>query len=166
MKNKRKIIIILFLFGIGLIIFGLFSYHQNTSLNKNRNGSSHEETYYDIEEDSLVKDKKYTPITNFSNKNQSLEELNILNFTCVQNEENMILNFDLENLLDKDISNEILKINFYQEDKLLDTFEYEIEELKSHDMISVNINYSGENIEDINQYEFEIFGFKTKVNSN
>ena len=33
-------------------------------------------------------------------------------------------------------------------------------------MISVNINYSGDNIEDINQYEFEIFGFKTKVNSN
>lgn len=159
-KGKIIILIAVFILGVSLVSYGLYSY-QNM-VNKEKKYDTQKENEPSTQEVS-EEDLKYTPITHYSSSKNSLRELCISSFLIKKEEDDIIvLQIELINRLNDVVKDKILKINFYQEDNLVNTFEYKLDELEVEDTVSVETGIQIEN-HTITKYEFEIESFKTTV---
>lgn len=134
MKNKKKLIIssIISIIGISILVLGLTT--PNTRNNKlNTNNENH---------------KLNDPTIKF--------DVMITNFTIKRKEKNSLsLSFFINNNNEKEIENTKLYIKFYDKSTLLNTFEYEINNLEINNTIFVESNIDFE-FENITKYIFKI----------
>lgn len=143
-KNKKvlfSLIIGFIILIIGIIlIFNNIKNDNNEDLKNNNNTLNQENT-------DLVK------IGNF----------NISNFEVVKNTSNKVgMVFKLTNSGKTDIVNENLDINMYENNKILYTYGYVIEDLKVNEYIYIQANASF-NYKEIDKFEFVIGDTKVSV---
>lgn len=156
--KKKIIIIILIIIGLIFIVFGIINYQKNKSL---LNDNSIDNLILDTKE-NIINDT--TLITNYSTDNG--KEIVLKTFevrTFKQNYVSMVM--ELTNNTSNDINDKLFKINFYQNETFLGTYDYNINNLKSSSTIvfetELPVNYK-----DITKYEIEIDGFKTEIKAN
>lgn len=168
MKKKIIIVLIIFILGVAFVSYGLVNYRNTMKNNKeeevNDNTSSQEKSDYTNNEDSNEEQVKCTSITNYTNKKDYNKELCVVDFITNKEEDVVSLKFNIINNTDNIIKNKQLKINFYNENELFDTFEYTIEELEQYDEIGIETEVIVEKL--VTKYEFEIDNFKTNIKPN
>lgn len=166
MKKKKIIItIILLILGIGLMSYGIYSYLHSMNNKKEEevtNNTSSQENYDSTNNDDLNETKiEHIPITNNSNSKDYNKELCVFNFIKEKKEDILSLNFNIINNTENLIINKELKINLYNENELVNSFEYIIEELDTNDEIGVETDIELE--KQVTRYEFEVDNYKTEV---
>ena len=164
MKKNIKIILIILLLIIGiiLILYGIYNYlgnqeqSSNNSLNIEENDANQEQ-YISEEKTSL-------PITNYSA--DLLHELEIDNFYVNKSDSNkLIIKYDLINNTENVISNKQLEINFYNQEDLIYTYVYQINELEINDAITIESELDIE-YQDITKNEVVVDQYKTEIKLN
>ena len=147
-KNKRNIVIILLIIGIIGIGLGLSFVlssdkpkQPNNNINNNGNGSASN-----------------------NNNTEKIGSFSVSNLEVDLTEVNVVkMFFKLENTSSKDISNKPLDVNFYDnDDKLIFTYSYLIESLKSKENIYVQGTPTFP-YQNIKKYEFVIDNNKVIV---
>lgn len=87
----------------------------------------------------------------------------ILNFNVNKENSNEVnISFDIENASEESYPGDNLLLNFYDDQKLLYTYEYSIRELESLEMISVSVTLNFE-YKEITNYEFVLSNIKKSI---
>lgn len=153
--NKKKIIIIIIIFvlGISLLSYGISNYlltnnENNTNTNNTNNNS----------------ETKNQNKTNEDNEPTSTEINGLLldNFNVREDANIVFIKFSLDNYKDSTINNEELKINIYDNDQLLYTYSYKIENLESLNYIEIETDFMFEYTK-ITKYEMQFEGYKKEI---
>ena len=127
MKKKTVIIVLLLVIGLGFILYGMVNYLKGTD-NKNNNSS-----IPDVKDTDTIISKSF-PLTSYSE--DKLSELIVNNYELVFYDNNSVyMSVELENKTPNDIDDQLLQINFYKENEIIDTYEYTIKDLKSSSII-------------------------------
>ena len=135
MKSKRKKILAICLLIFGIIVIGLGVY----SLFFQRNADS------EIDSDNNT--------NNYINASDL--DFKIINFKVDINAPNLVkLRFDILNN-DNPLPEKKLKLNFYENDKIVYIFEYQINKMNSFEEITIETNLDFEYTK-LTKYEFEI----------
>ena len=135
MKSKRKKILAICLLIFGIIVIGLGVY----SLFFQRNADS------EIDSDNNT--------NNYINASDL--DFKIINFKVDINTPNLVkLRFDILNN-DNPLPEKKLKLNFYENDKIVYIFEYQINKMNSFEEITIETNLDFEYTK-LTKYEFEI----------
>ena len=135
MKSKRKKILAICLLIFGIIVIGLGVY----SLFFQRNADS------EIDSDNNT--------NNYINASDL--DFKIINFKVDINTSNLVkLRFDILNN-DNPLPEKKLKLNFYENDKIVYIFEYQINKMNSFEEITIETNLDFEYTK-LTKYEFEI----------
>ena len=165
-KIKIIIVIVILIIGIELVSYGTFNYLSNKERSEVSTDTSTPKDPNSKKEIMPNQESKYTLITNYTNSNDYKKELCISNFSVLDDETSIKqINFDITNNTENVIKNKKLKINFYNENKLINTFEYEIEEIGIKDSLGIETSIEINDMK-ITKYEFEFDGFKTDVVPN
>ena len=105
-------------------------------------------------------------ITGSEEKKLEIEQnlpVRILNFNVNKENSNEVnISFDIENASEESYPGDNLLLNFYDDQKLLYTYEYSIRELESLEMISVSVTLNFE-YKEITNYEFVLSNIKKSI---
>lgn len=132
MKKFKKQIISAVLLIIGLLLI-IISIQNRTSSEKNK---------LEVEQNLPVR------ILNFNINKENSNEVNV--------------SFDIENDSEESYPGDNLLLNFYDDKKLLYTYEYSIRELEALEMISVSVTLNFE-YKEITNYEFVLSNIKKSI---
>lgn len=108
-------------------------------------------------------------ITNFSSKNNNIDnssqddlKIRITNFRVNMNNNIVNLSFNISNG-EEPLKEQPLKLNFYENNNIVYTYEYSIKKLKSLEQLKVETNLEFE-YKEITKYEFVINNTKFNMN--
>lgn len=150
MKKDKLMATILLIIGVGLIILGVINLRKNEKFEKNssNNLSTPNSEVNNQDDDGRLPD-------NYASLEEGilLESLTASNSKDEDGNKQTKLIYTLLNNTTNNIPNESLKINIYDNSELIDTYEYEINNLEAYDEVEVETDLE---FEYKNTYKYEV----------